>query len=279
MAVELMEPFASAWQGRDPFAELEKLPGEIFKQKDNRRVFRFQFAGEAWFAKVHHGVGWREIIKNLTSLRRPILSARNEWEAIKAFEQLGVPTLEAAGFGERGLDPARRDSFLITREVSHFITLEELADRWSSVPDPVRLKRTLIRELANISRLLHDNGINHRDFYLCHFLLEIPHGLDQVLEHPLLIRVVDLHRAILSSTPTSVRWREKDLGALLYSSLRIGLTRRDIYRFIRIYTGMPLRQALQQRATLWRRVWRRARAFHMEGYGVPAPPLFSGGRG
>ena len=274
MTVELMEPFASAWRGKDPFHELETMPGETFKQKDNRRVFRFEFAGENWFAKVHHGVGWREIVKNLLSLRRPILSARNEWDAIKVFESLGVATLEAAGFGERGTDPARRDSFLITREVKHFLTLEELADQWSTLSEPLRMKRTLINELARISRRLHDNGVNHRDYYLCHFLLEVPQGLERVLEQPLLIRVVDLHRAMMTGSSTNIRWREKDLGALLYSSLHIGLTRRDIFRFIRVYTGLPLRQALQQRASLWTRVWRRARAFHMEGYGVPAPPLF-----
>ena len=277
MTVELMEPFASAWRDRDPFAELETMPGETFKQKDNRRVFRFEFAGENWFAKVHHGVGWREIIKNLASLRRPILSARNEWEAIRVFEMLGVPTLEAAGFGEQGLNPARRDSFLITREVKRFLTLEELADQWSSLTRPLLMKRTLIRELAVITARLHDNGVNHRDYYLCHFLLEIPDGLERVLEKPLLIRVVDLHRAMMTSGGTNIRWREKDLGALLYSSMRIGLTRRDVYRFITLYTGLPLRQALIQHRALWRRVWRRACAFHLEGYGVPAPALFPRG--
>lgn len=274
MLLELLEPFASAWDGRDPFVEVDQLDGETFKEKDNRRVFRFELAGQSWFAKVHHGVGWREIFKNLVSLRTPILSARNEWRAIREFERLGVPTLEPAAFGEKGFNPAARDSFLITREVEQFITLEDLAARWAEVSDPVRLKRALIDHLAVLSRTLHDNGVNHRDFYLCHFLLEIPDGIEGILDRPLLIRVVDLHRAMIFRGQVNTRWREKDLGALLYSSMHIGLTRRDIYRFIRGYTGLPLRQALAQRHTLWRRVWRRTRAFHMEGYGVPADRLF-----
>lgn len=274
MTVELSDPFVDGWQGKNPFEQLEKMPGETFKKKDNRRVFRFSFAGENWFAKVHHGVGWREIFKNLASLRRPILSARNEWEAIKEFERVGVPTLEAVGFGENGFNPARRHSFLITREVKDFVTLEELADRWAEIARPLQMKRVLIDHLAEVSRTLHDNGINHRDYYLCHFLMEIPAGIDAVLDAPLLIRVVDLHRAMIGQSEVPIRWREKDLGALLYSALRVGLTRRDVYRFIRVYSGLPLRQALKRNEVLWRRVWRRTRAFHMEGYGVAAPDLF-----
>ena len=34
----------------------------------------------------------------------------------------------------------------------------------------VLLKRVLVQRIATIARTLHGAGMNHRDFYLCHFL-------------------------------------------------------------------------------------------------------------
>ncbi|WP_284729451.1 lipopolysaccharide kinase InaA family protein, partial [Escherichia coli] len=40
------------------------------------------------------------------------------------------------------------------------------------------------------------------------------------------------------------RWRDKDLIGLYFSSMNIGLTQRDIWRFMKVYFGMPLRKIL-----------------------------------
>lgn len=80
-------------------------------------------------------------------------------------------------------------------------------------------------------------GINHRDCYICHFLLHLPFtGREDELK----ISVIDLHRAqIRAKVPR--RWRDKDLIGLYFSSMNIGLTQRDIWRFMKVYFGMPLR--------------------------------------
>ena len=59
--LELDPVFSREWKGKDPFVELEKTEGEIFRQVKNRRTFRFELDGHGYFAKVHRGVGWREI--------------------------------------------------------------------------------------------------------------------------------------------------------------------------------------------------------------------------
>lgn len=84
---------------------------------------------------------------------------------------------------------------------------------------------------------MHAAGINHRDCYICHFLLHLPFtGREDELK----ISVIDLHRAqIRSKVPR--RWRDKDLIGLYFSSMNIGLTQRDIWRFMKVYFGMPLR--------------------------------------
>ena len=44
--------------------------------------------GSHYFAKIHHGVGWREILKNLLHLKLPVLGAENEWRALNLLPRL-----------------------------------------------------------------------------------------------------------------------------------------------------------------------------------------------
>ena len=87
-------------------------------------------------------------------------------------------------------------------------------------------------------REMHKLGINHRDCYICHFLLQLP--FDNLTNFKL--SVIDLHRAqIRDAVP--LRWRNKDLVALYYSCLNIGLKDRDYLRFLKIYfQGKKLKQ-------------------------------------
>ena len=63
------------------------------------------------------------------------------------------------------------------------------------------------------------------------------------------LSVIDLHRA-QTRAMISKRWRNKDLAALYFSALDIGLTQRDKLRFLRGYFQMPLRQILREEASL-----------------------------
>lgn len=242
--------------GDDAFDQLMQMDGEIFRELPNegRRTLRFACNGRSYFIKIHRGVGWREIIKNLASLRLPVISARNEWRAIRRLDELGIPTTPLVAWGERGGNPARRESFVVTRDLGLTISLEELVADWPQRPPALALKRGLIRETARIARLLHGNGINHRDFYLCHFLLDQHAPVDPA--QPLLY-LIDLHRVQLRRR-TPRRWLVKDLGGLYFSALDAGLSRRDLYRFLRAYFQRPLREVLQQEQALLAEITARA---------------------
>ena len=80
--VELKEPFATLWRGKDPFEEVKTLQGEVFRELETRRTLRFEMAGKSYFLKWHRGTTLKEIIKNLLSLRMPVLGADREWNAI-----------------------------------------------------------------------------------------------------------------------------------------------------------------------------------------------------
>lgn len=243
--------------GRPDMARIFNLPGRVYREPPgvHRRTLRFEAGGRGWFLKLHWGVGWGEIFKNLFSLRLPVLGAGHERCAIRRLEALGVETMTLAGYGHCGLSPARQRSFVITEELTDCISLEDFCAQWPENPPPPKLKWALIERLAQVSRRLLDNGVNHRDYYLCHFLLRQPwDGSPETLHLPL----IDLHRVqIRRRTPE--RWRVKDIGSLWFSAMRIGLTRRDLLRFVRSYGG-DLRQQLKDRQGFWAAVEARAQA-------------------
>ncbi len=72
MKLILAEPFKSLWAGRDAFAEVERLQG---------RTLRTEVAGHGFFVKIHRGIGWGEIFKNLLTAKLPVLGAGQEWRA------------------------------------------------------------------------------------------------------------------------------------------------------------------------------------------------------
>lgn len=250
------------------FDEWLTWQGQSFRDVAGRRTLRFDAGGRGYFIKIHTGVGWKEIFKNLLSGRLPVLGADNERRAIERLEQLGVATLKIAGFGSRGWNPARRQSFMITGELADTVSLEDLCRDWPSRPPAVKFKRALIRQVAGIAKALHEHGVNHRDFYLCHFLWD-KHSAAQ---NPVLY-VIDLHRAQLRQR-TPRRWLMKDLGALYFSAMDIGLTQRDLLRFLRVYRDQPLRAVLRDEASFWRDVLRRADKLYASWVApnLPVPP-------
>jgi heptose I phosphotransferase len=257
----LSSVFDSLWRGQDPFEQAERLDGEVFRQMKSRRTIRFAIDGSHYFAKIHCGVGWREIIKNLLYLRPPVLGAGNEWRAIGLLQKIGVRTMTPVAFGQMGRSPARMRSFLITEELKGTTTIEDLCATWKSRPPAFAVRKALTEQVASIVRRMHAHGMNHRDCYLCHFRLDTSCGFERLDPSNLRLYVIDLHRAQLRRrTPT--RWIIKDLGGLYFSAMDTGLTRTDRLRFIKAYEQRPLRTVLQDHRRFWRRVEQTAIALH-----------------
>ena len=238
--VELKEPFTTLWRGKDAFEEVKKLDGEVFRELETRRTLRFEAAGKSYFLKWHKGTTLKEIAKNLLSLRAPVLAAYRFWQPFTRIITLAFDTWCGVGFGEKGLNPLTRTSFIITEDLTPTVSLEDYCADWATNPPDVRVKRMIIHRVATMVRDMHAGGINHRDCYICHFLLHLPFS---GREDDLKISVIDLHRAQIR-TRVPRRWRDKDLIGLYFSSMNIGLTRRDIYRFMRVYFDKPLKEII-----------------------------------
>ena len=239
---------------KDPFKVVEELEGNVYREYANRVTKEFYLNNQRYFVKYHKGAGWKEIFKNLIQFKLPIIGAKQEWIALKKLKSHQISCPEPVAFFSRGVNPANKYSFIITKGLINTISLEDLLLKDKKVLS-LNKKRQLIENLALLSRRLHMHGINHRDLYLCHF--HVQKDLDFSIEK---IFVIDLHRAqIRKKVPN--RWITKDIGGLLHSALGLGLTETDSYRFLEIYFNKPLRQILNEKKDFI--INSRKRALHM----------------
>ena len=243
-------------------------PSEVFRAREGRKTLRFNRAGRSYFLKLHGGIGWGEVWKNLSQLRLPVTGARNEFLAVRALHRIGVDTMTVAAYASRGRNPARVRSLLVTDDLVGTISLEDYCADWAEHPPEARLRLRLIAKLADSAGRMHAAGVNHRDFYLCHFHLDPATLESEVIR----CHLIDLHRAQIHLRLPR-RWRVKDLAGLYFSAMDCGLGERDLLRFLRRYTPGGLRVALHEQADLWRDVAERARRLYQREHGRPPPPL------
>jgi len=265
--LELDEHLRANIPKENAFDWLMHVPGTVHRAVKNRRTVEFELGGRRYFIKAHRGAGWGEVFKNWFSGRPPIVSAEPEWRAIEALNRAGISTPRVVGKGLRGRAPAALESFVVMEALEGMVSLEHFARGWRGV-DPERwlaLKRTWLRQIADIARRMHGAGLNHRDFYLCHFLVRDRDWPQWTPAAPVNLVLIDLHRVQIRACVPE-RWLVKDLGGLLFSALDAGLTRRDLLRFIAAYRQRPWRDVLAEEERFWRKVWANAvrlyRSFH-----------------
>lgn len=258
--VIVRDELIAEWKDQDVFCLMENMQGKIAREMTDRQTLRFEINGCGYYRKWHRGVGWREVFKNLLQLRLPVLGAKNEWAALNKLRALNIPSLIPLAYGVRGKNPAKQQSFIVTRELTDVIQLDHYFEQNSVA---IKSRRLILEQLALMVRALHEAGINHRDLYLCHFMLK-PESL--VAGNNPEIYLIDLHRA-QCRVQVPQRWKIKDLAAFYYSTLNLGFSRRDRLRFLKIYFDCPLRDILENNATLLKLVQRRALKIYWRDFG------------
>jgi lipopolysaccharide core heptose(I) kinase len=189
-----------------------------FKTADNQKL--------AFYLKRHTASPIKEYIKPLFRLTRPILGAKNEWNAMIQFYDLGIPSMIPVAMGESG-----SSSFVISlaiegcEKLSHWMENDLANDLQANH----KSKKEFIKTIGNMTRKMHGSGYHHQDYYLTHFLKPVD---DEKAEQPLYL--IDLGR-VQSYQKLPKRWIIKDLAQLRYSSFLA--TKTDRYRFIKEYFG------------------------------------------
>lgn len=260
--------FAQLFADERCVADFFAIEGDVAKQRHGRRTLRFERGGRGFFIKCHNPVGWGEVLKNLWRGRKSTIGTGPEWRGIKRLHEIGVPTMRAVGYGYEGRCAATQRSFLVTEELPGIESFEKIADGKAGPTLDADLKRRLIRQMAQIASRMHRNGVNHRDLYICHFVLQT----DSAAATSPTVYVIDLHR-VQCRPKTPKRWIIKDLAAIYFSSMDLPPTQRDLLRFIKYYTDRPLRQTLVADKAFWEKVIRRAEANYRKEWKRKPPPL------
>lgn len=272
--LELDEHLRAHVPKENAFDWLMNVEGKVHRAVKNRRTVEFELGGKRYFIKAHRGAGWGEVMKNYLYGRAPIISAEPEWRAIEELRIAGVTTPTVAGKGLRGRAPAQLESFIVMHALEGMISLEDLTRDWRGARGRTRvlLKRALLQRVAQIARRMHGAGMNHRDFYLCHFLVSDRDWSKWNFNDPLELVLIDLHR-VQRRERVPERWLVKDLGGLLFSALDAGLTRRDLLRFISVYRQKRWRRVLANEGIFWKKVWSNAARLYRSFHHREPPPM------
>ena len=205
-----------------------QLQGIVIKSAVRERsTQRLELGGRSVYIKKHFFPGIAEILKNILRLRVPF-GALNEWQALLAFHANNIPTITPICAGRKPFFwKIDKESFLLTDDLGETDRLEDFLKVDCVTPCRGKVldkKRRILKNLADITRKMHHSGINHRDYYLCHILMDNRERL----------YVIDLHRVTVRDK-VGKRWLVKDLAALLFSSLEVPVTHGQRLAFYKRY--------------------------------------------
>ena len=214
--------------GSVSFDDFMAMEGTVVKSAVRERsTQRLDIGGIRVYIKKHFFPGIREIVKNLFRLRLPA-GALDEWQALLAFHTNNIPTMIPICAGRKPfLWKIERESFLLTYDLGDASPMDDFLKVHTAIPcegETLEKKKRILKNLADITRKMHSAGLNHRDLYLCHILVDSRERL----------YIIDLHRVDVRTT-VGKRWMVKDLAALLFSSLEVPLTHGQRLAFYKHY--------------------------------------------
>jgi heptose I phosphotransferase len=220
-----------------------------YHAKQGRMTARFRFRSDAGevsvYLKRHERLPWRARVGALLDPNGCHSPAVAEWAHLERVRVMGLAVPEVVAAGERIGPWGALQSFLMVAELTGCRELNEALPELMATQPPddfARLKRGLAAEMARMVALLHGANVFHKDLYLCHFLI----SMDAPLSRPPKLFLIDLHR-LAEHRWTTLRWRWKDLGQLLFSTFGVpGIEARDWFRFWKHY---------RRRARLWLPRW------------------------
>lgn len=217
--------------------------GDRFHLKQGRSTARLRFdpprsgaPGLSVYLKRHYRLPIWDRLRAWLHPTGRYSPAAAEWTHLERARRLGITVPEVVAVGERIGPWGGLQSYLMVAELVDQAPLHEAIPALAQTLDAARfarLKRALIVEMAETVARLHITNAFHKDLYLCHFFLPMNEEFQPAGDSRLCL--IDLHRlAVHRWNP--VRWRCKDLGQLLFSTVGVaGIEDRDRLRFWKHY--------------------------------------------
>jgi hypothetical protein len=180
-------------------------------------VFRLDLEGHGFYLK-------RQSNYQMRTLHAPFgePSFAREFRNISRYEQLGIPALKAAFFGQRKVDGEVR-ALLLTRALDGLDDLDSLLQRWSDL-SPAQ-HSAILKACGQLARRLHGARQVHGCFYPKHIFLQatgdgyMAQLIDLEKTRPLLFGHRDRVKDLEPLTRRASQWTDSQLRELLASYL------------------------------------------------------------
>jgi heptose I phosphotransferase len=153
--------------------------GTVIKKIPGRTVTRFKFQDQknqtVFYLKRHKSDRPNKFSKFFNRVTGSGVSAGiGEFNSICDFRAKGIPAVVPVAAGERLVSECCLESFLITKDFSPFVSLEEIVQN-----SPERLvganglqfRRKLLTKIGQLAYRMHQSGLNHRDFNATHLIV------------------------------------------------------------------------------------------------------------
>lgn len=239
----------------DTFEKIMASPaGEIIRSFPGRNTVRLELkhpgggVGRFYLKRYERGYlsTWRLLLR---TLRWPGADdeAMREWKAAAALRIEGFNTALPVAVGQERTAGVVTRSFVMTNEIPDGVCAHDAVPTFTTAQ-----RRAFARQLGGLARRFHAAGFVHKDFYLYHVF--VAPAAARTSDFNLFL--IDFQR-VVKPVVFKARWRVKDLAALAYSALKVGVPRTDLARFFKIYRGDgPIRPGDK---SLVRRILKRVR--------------------
>ena len=208
--------------------------GKRIKTIKERSVTRIEIEGVALYLKRHK--------RKFAGIKR-LSDGRAEFENILAFKRNDLATLTPVAMGERFPRFFWVESFLITRDFSPFVSLENLLKNPSDFF--IAQKKLWLREIAGFARRMHRAGFNHRDFNANHILFHCRNGSDTPEIATFDLQRVDRRKFL------RFRWIIKGLAELNYTMPDKLFSKEDRVYLFQSYKGKERLNAYERFQLSW----------------------------
>ncbi|BFM18450.1 lipopolysaccharide kinase InaA family protein [Maricurvus nonylphenolicus] len=224
-------------QGRTAkdFASLEdafSCGGELVTQSSLCTVSRLCYDGEEYYIKRY--LGPAEGAARFFGKSK----AKREWENLSRFSQWGLSPAELVAYGEESRWYKRR-GVVITRGVKNAVDMAALAREKSPLLKNDHWVRSVCRQVAHATQVMHQNCFGHNDWKWRNILINGPEDDPRV-------HMIDCPAGTFWSEPFLSYRKIKDL-ACLDREARPVLTRSQRLYFYKQYTGRDKLSAKDKR--------------------------------
>lgn len=193
--------------------------GKMIKRIPDRTVTRITLGqNESFFLKRHlfeMHLPWQQPLLGWGAGEGELTEGAGEFGHYCLFRKRGLATAVPVAMGEREAEGGGMESFLLTRDFSPLVSLEDIIRNTPYLlagPENGTRRRQVLFAAADYARRMHQSGLNHLDFNATHILLNERSSQDLDPQ----VAVFDLQR-VATNIMASWRWPVKTLAELNFT--------------------------------------------------------------